>query len=98
MVNNKVREYYEMSEMEYLMNSSWLPVGRKFFLKNLEKLSLKNVGFHSRNGEFLFELPKLKQLEIGPYIFRGRPRDLCVSWFYIQVSRKMFNFPVLVRC
>ena len=88
-----------MSEMEYMMNSSWLPTGRKFRLEKLEKLVLKNVGFYSRNANITFELENLKHVHIGPYILRGRVEDLYVRLsMWDAVNIKIFRHPLKAYC
>ena len=62
------------------MNMACLPSGRKLQLLKLKSLKISNIHFYAVNqGPWRFNLPELREVEIGPYIHREYPTDRPVS-------------------
>ena len=62
------------------MNMACLPTGRKLQLLKLKSLSLSNIHFYAGNqGPWRFNLPELREVDLGPYIHREYPTDRPVS-------------------
>ena len=72
-------EYYIENQFQ-AMNMACLPTGRKLQLLKLKSLSLSNIHFYAGNqGPWRFNLPELREVDLGPYIHREYPTDRPVS-------------------